>query len=116
MSAKHHTPGPWTTRKGNTRWSVVGGGQYIAYAVSGTPGLGPDGERANAERIVACVNACEGLADPAVVPELLAALKVVTECLESTRDCSLGNDPEGSAACDRARAAIAKAEGTEQPR
>jgi hypothetical protein len=32
-------------------------------------------DEANAARIVACVNACEGIADPGAVPDLLAALR-----------------------------------------
>lgn len=77
-----HTSGPWTLkrnehdltgRKGLKGWDLIAqpsttfpgaiecAGQYI-------------GNEANACRIVECVNACEGLADPSVVPELLEAL------------------------------------------
>jgi hypothetical protein len=53
--------------------------------------------------IVRCVNSHDAL---------LAALKDVTEHLESQRDFQLGNgDAEEYSARDRARAAIAKAEG-----
>lgn len=73
----------------------------------------------DAERIVACVNACEGLADPSVVPELLAALKDVVnqnkafvQMLAPNHRSELSSDPL-SLACNRAEAIIAKAEGTE---
>ena len=40
---------------------------------------GKDPWEANARRIVDCVNACEGIADPSVVPDLLAALEGLCE-------------------------------------
>ena len=37
---------------------------------------------ANAERVVACVNACVDIADPSAVGELLAALEEICRCFE----------------------------------
>jgi hypothetical protein len=36
--------------------------------------------KANAQRIVACVNACEGIKDPAVIKEMVAMLKRLEHC------------------------------------
>lgn len=59
---------------------------------------------ANARRIVACVNACEGIADPSVVRELLAALEGF-----------LHADPDVFAdELAAARAAIARANASQQ--
>lgn len=61
---------------------------------------------ANAARIVACVNACEGLADPSVVPELVKALEIALDQLEG-RTLKYGKQQ----AINVANAAIAKAKG-----
>jgi hypothetical protein len=59
-----------------------------------------DAVKGAAERLVACGNACEGIADPSAVPELLAALKGVLAVADrKTKEF------------DAARAAIARAEG-----
>jgi hypothetical protein len=39
----------------------------------------------DARRIVACVNACEGIADPGAVPDLIAALAAAVQYLEKHR-------------------------------
>ena len=64
-----HTPGPWSV--GYFCDIRANDGYHSLATVSSHYGL-PGG--ANARRIVECVNACEGLADPSVVPELLEAL------------------------------------------
>lgn len=56
--------------------------------------------------IVACVNACEGLADPSVVPELMAAAKEIASFAQSWQPLTPGD-------IKRLTDAIAKAEGTE---
>ena len=96
MSAPKHTPGPWSYLETGARQILDSGGYPLA-------SLHLTAERhANAARIVACVNACEGLADPSVVPELLAMLyKLAPE------DC---NGDEGCRHC-LAHALIARAEG-----
>lgn len=38
-------------------------------------------DMANAERIVACVNALEGIADPSAIPEVIAALSDLREAV-----------------------------------
>ena len=61
-----HTPEPWEAKNGTdivTTWNTVyGGPNLIARAAL----LGSTEYRdSNARRIVACVNACEGMTDPA---------------------------------------------------
>ena len=69
-------------------------------------------KRARIEREVACVNACEGIADPSVVPELLEALDVAHARLE---DMLEGDDAqawkEARKALPKISAALAKARG-----
>jgi hypothetical protein len=55
----------------------------------------------NAARIVACVNACEGIADPGAVPELMAAL----------RELMTGHSMAGQAMAEKA---IARATGEKE--
>jgi len=59
MSGAQHTPGPWTV----DHECISANRAHISMAI------GPDGatyaeQKANAARIVACVNACEGIEDP----------------------------------------------------
>jgi hypothetical protein len=61
---------------------------------------------ADAERIVACVNACKGIANPAAVRNLLEACK---EAMEETAEHP--NRPLGRATLAIVRGALAKAEG-----
>lgn len=71
MSAPKHTPGPWVQQFNGQIWAATETapeGALIARAHS--TGLNDQRMEANAARIVACVNACEGLADPSVVPEM----------------------------------------------
>ena len=91
-----HTPEPWTR---NT--DTVNNTNRI---ISTHPGYGSIGhtpiyKRADADRIVACVNACAGI-DPAAVPELIKGVSYVLEKLrdiarETTRphdlDSAIGN-------------------------
>ena len=67
--------------------------------------------RANANRIVACVNACAGLADPGVVPEMLAALAGIFQhcAMIHKRWGDWCNRPEADAAIAAGRAALVKA-------
>ena len=62
-----HTPGPWTIKHGY----VVSGGITVAKVLQSTGPQDEYGDRtpienheANAERIVACVNAMDGIEDP----------------------------------------------------
>ena len=58
-----------------------------------------------ADRAIACVNACAGMADPTAVPDLLAALTYITE------HCTLYGPAD--AAREMAAKAIAKAGGND---
>lgn len=90
MSESKHTPGPWEVNhvkgtKSECGQLTVDQAGKLTDAICDVHGelTGLDFERpeseqlANAERIVACVNACEGLADPTAVPDLLAACQAV---------------------------------------
>ena len=71
-------------------------------------------EKANAKRIVACVNACAGI-NPEAVPEVLEALRVTAVALAI---CGEGTVRPGSAEAARAyvfaQSALAKAEEASQ--
>jgi hypothetical protein len=69
----------------------------------------------NAERIVACVNACKGIANPAAVPDLREACKAMRDRLTdlANQDDNCWRDWPGAYQVD---AAIAKAEGKEPTR
>ncbi len=71
----HHTPGPWHTTHGY----LYGPGTNRPM---GSMACGIKGE-ANAARIVACVNACEGIEDPSVISELVSVLQSIlgNECI-----------------------------------
>jgi hypothetical protein len=72
-----HTPGPWEADGGDTStwWAVtLPTGGYVIADLSESS-YSADQDAANARRIVACVNACEGIDDPA------AALAEVREVL-----------------------------------
>jgi hypothetical protein len=75
----NHTPGPWfqlTGREGYSHISNVANKQWAApeHIVCETT-------TANAARIVACVNACEGI-NPAAVPDLLTLAIGILDALE----------------------------------
>ena len=69
-----HTAGPWTvrTRREHGSYCYEGGGAHATIASPSTgvfvaeAKCGPKMAEANAARIVACVNACEGMDDPGV--------------------------------------------------
>ena len=77
MSETRHTPEPWEIEV----WG------HELFGVYPNP-AGPEGviarvteggaeNKANAHRIVACVNACAGIADPSAVPDLLEAATLI---------------------------------------
>lgn len=133
-----HTNTPWQQRDDYTNegWITIIGnvdGEYIdgqAHCTYDVIARCEDefGERlpnvsANAARIVACVNACEGLADPSVVPELVDALRMALEAIDdhNTRaafrsvkieefHCMVKTGSKITCLSD-ARAALAKAKG-----
>jgi hypothetical protein len=64
-----HTPGPWEADGGDTStwWAVtLPTGGYVIADLSDSS-YSADQDAANARRIVACVNALEGVDDPAAV-------------------------------------------------
>jgi len=66
-----HTPEPWRVE---TPYTSVGSDDVFAFTTN-IIALHPSTARANAARIVACVNACAGLDDPAeAIREVRAAL------------------------------------------
>jgi len=74
-----HTPGPWTWENQQaTVWADDFGLQVCGCMSRPGVGMQHDMEvnRANARRIVACVNGCEGI-NPDAAPGLLAALEAV---------------------------------------
>ncbi len=108
-----HTAGPW-------RWSpsdlnagqdesetlagtIIGDGYHVA-SIHSDGGLPFE---ANAARIVACVNGCEGIADPGAVGELLEAAK---DALQLVYHQSDGRRPWARIET-QLRAAITRAEG-----
>lgn len=116
-----HTPGPWKLRL--IRWSkdapvqgfavlaegrnhsVASANCYESTALEGE--FSPDEIEANASRIVSCVNALEGFADPDAAPDLLEAAKRVLAAPFGT----LGDNDELDAAFHALDAAVARAEG-----
>ena len=68
-----HTLEPW--KPDNNRRHIIGNGRDIARVF----GAFEDNEAdANVSRIVACVNACQGL-NPEAIPDLLAACKTIRD-------------------------------------
>jgi hypothetical protein len=87
MSKAMHTPGPWHWNEVKERGCSPHAVEFLRGIVANAPvsknGGIPIGcefivshvSPHNAERIVACVNACEGVADPSVVPDLIIELR-----------------------------------------
>lgn len=82
MSAPKHTAGPWILKPARTMAHIhsESGRGYFGISIPYTPD-----NQSNAARIVACVNACEGLAHPALVPDLVAALDELAMAVASLR-------------------------------
>ena len=112
MGDAKHRPEPWMF-DGFQRIRAVNGKQDgtedIAHIYSSWSASRYDaGDYANANRIVACVNGCEGI-NPEAVKDLLAALEGM---LHIWRD--VGGD-QGNYYVEQSEAAIAKAKGTSCP-
>jgi hypothetical protein len=96
-----HTPGPWRIGQDSAAHAIWTAGNVPASLIVA---IRPDcteqdnNRQANAARIVACVNAMEGIADPGAVPDLLAAL----------RELMTGHSMAGQAMAEKA---IARATG-----
>jgi len=126
MSKAQHTQGPWkilpeecTKPYIRIRGTVLGGRYKVANVLAPAYEGVPDREReetvANARRIVACVNACEGISTKAlesdVIKELLVTAQTLIEALNYKGDDA--NEYVGHAELNL-EAAIAKAT-DEQP-
>jgi len=81
-----HTPEPWIDCEGfdhvERHVRAHEDGRFVAslYEVSSTKeAASPPEIAANAKRIIACVNACAGLEDPSVVPELVKEMEKIAE-------------------------------------
>ena len=110
-----HTPGPWRAIGCRpTVAKICAGGNNGLVADVSAYWFDTGQAEANADRIVACVNACEGI-NPDAVPGLLAALMELEEaasCLEADVDSAGTNHDRAKIvrfACIEARAAIADA-------
>ena len=102
-----YTPGPWRLRRSDLAVVNADASALIAWTDRNTYGKTRDDIQANARRIVACVNACEGI-NPEAVPDLLTVLRAAVARVElANRE----GDPILSAWLPDAQAAIAKAEG-----
>ena len=123
MTGVAHTPGPWFVGTQNDGLYIIAGRKpapnndypwhdapRVCLATMQGPSASdclPVNKDANAARIVACVNACEGIADPAVVPELLAFVADFIAVMN--RDGFTGDEPDRLH--KEATAIIAKATG-----
>ena len=87
-----HTPEPWAI--GLSKESFVNDHKVIGYAIGR---FNTDEEKkANAARIVECVNACAGMEDPAF--EIAFLREQLRECTDALRDMIEGTTLEVSAA------------------
>ena len=82
MTNNQHTKEPWVAEKNpdNNGWVVDAGRIRICdvYQILDVYSRDFGHDKFNADRIVACVNACEGI-NPEAVKELLEALKLVQD-------------------------------------
>jgi len=106
-----HTPGPWDVSNDG----VIHNGETRIAQILRPNGYESDDE-ANADRIVACVNALEGFADPTAAPDLLEAVKHAHTSLrtftpEAGESYWTSSDDDTLAALE---AALAKAEGDQR--
>lgn len=120
----NHTPEPWQLDDNqgmctnfysdDATGSIIGSCQEYKFAHRSI-----DERKANALRIVTCVNACAGMEDPATEidelkrqrDELLAALRSAVETIEWMHGCSSPASDEVEDAIREGNATIAKAKG-----
>ena len=85
-----HTPEPWEARPNGAAFSIARLDEPHHMISVGMIGQ-PDGKHeANTERIVACVNGCEGIADPSAVGDVLEASKAILKILSQDRTSQNG--------------------------
>lgn len=63
-STTKHTAEPWRIWHGNERRTRIGNGMTDVAICEDNAPMAKDEHKANASRIVACVNACAGMEDP----------------------------------------------------
>lgn len=113
MKDQKHTPEPWEANEhesisGDNYITIKRGSWDIAHSKYSANDW--EVERANAARIVACINALEGWADPSAAGELLEA----TKNLAMLAVLKYGNlDPEANEIFTQYRAVLARIEGRE---
>lgn len=99
-----HTPEPWGISAGCDGRAVIG--TFDDTERGPATDVGEVYEEANAERIVACVNGCAGIADPSAVGDVLEAMKALR-----TQLYQHDYDIDDQRVLALAEAALAKAEG-----
>ena len=102
-----------TIARGNTIIGDVSGVKLLKPAPIGYPRVESAEEvEANANRIIACVNGCAGIPNPAAIPEVVEALK---GCLVAMDELAAqhGHTENPHMSCRIARTALAKLEGGE---
>lgn len=75
----NHTKEPWDVapKSPHLIYSLIG--DAIAECDGSVDGKSREWDHANAARIVACVNACAGIADPSAIPDAIHALQKIVE-------------------------------------
>lgn len=116
MTKTAHTPGPIAMDRYGTIMARDRFGGVDLFPISGV--VLSDGEkaRANRARFIALWNACEGIANPDVVPEAIEALREIAEATSAEPDAGENyrwDDREGALdfAYATAAAILAKLEG-----
>lgn len=136
MSKANHTPGPWCISEAESSFEIIqdcwsDDGDHLGAVVVRAPEIDPENggirNKADARRIVACVNACEGFSieeledanlfkdsiDSAnLIDDLLAALEELSDYADrfSVSGVYLNEEIEGKRLLKNAAAAIAKVE------
>ena len=85
MNQSTHTPGPWAATQHighKDQIGVTADADPCIIAIMGNQRAWPLEAKANAARIVACVNACEGI-NPEAVPDLLHIAKCLLAMVEA---------------------------------
>lgn len=88
MSTRKQTPGPWEVCTWMRDCKRITDTKYGEHRTDiGVVYTQKESGDANADRIVACVNACEGIENPvATIPALVKALRVAEVALMPTED------------------------------
>ena len=119
MSESKHTPGPWEGIEGTPIITKQWNGRSISLANVQRPAWHEDHNKAseeagaNAARIVACVNGCDGI-NPEAVKYLLAACKKMVEYRDRAGPMGFQLEKADDFFA-MARKAISKATGEEVP-